>query len=98
MSECAYNSTKNINTGYMSFELHYIYYPHVFFENKLDSYLKSCSPNELAKELRKVIFIYQQNLFLASELKKRAQDESRKFYNFVLGKKIWLNSKYIKTM
>ncbi len=38
-----------------------------------------------------------QNLLYTQELQKRVHDKKEKSRSYALGKKIWLNSKYIKT-
>ncbi len=38
-----------------------------------------------------------QNLFYALKLQKRAHDKGVKSHSYAPGKKIWLNSKFIKT-
>ncbi len=40
--------------------------------------------------------ICYQNLLHAQELQKRAYDKEVKSYSYAPGKKVWLNSKYIK--
>ena len=97
MAKFAYNNTKNTSTGHTPFELNYGFYPRVFFEDNVEPCSRSCSANELAKELRELINICQQNLFHAQELQKRAHDKNVKPRSYALGEKVWLNSKYIKT-
>ncbi len=65
MAEFVYNNAKNASTGHTSFKFNCGYYPKVFFEEDVDSYLKSCSTNELAGELRELIEVCCQNLFYA---------------------------------
>ena len=43
------------------------------------------------------MIVCQENLHLTQELQKRAHDKGVKLQNYAPGKKIWLNSKYIKT-
>ena len=97
MAEFAYNNTKNAGTSHTPFKLNCGYYPKVSFEEDVDLCSRSCSANKRAKELRKLIEVCCQNLFHAPELKKRAHDKAVKSCSYTLGKKIWLNSKYIKT-
>ena len=43
------------------------------------------------------MIVCQKNLHHAQKLQKRAQNKGVKPWSYVSGKKIWLNSKYIKT-
>lgn len=64
MAKFVYNNIKiNINISSMIFELNYDYYPYVLFEDEVYAYSKSCLAKDLAKELKDLILIYQQNLF-----------------------------------
>ena len=96
IAEFAYNNAKNASTGHMPFELNCGIYPRVFFKDDVDPCSKSCSTNKLTKELRELMDICQQNLFHAQELQKRAHNKDVKPQSYVLGEKVWLNSKYIK--
>ncbi len=97
MAEFAYNNVKNASTGHISFEFNCGYHPRVFFEKDVDPHSRSRSTNELAKELRELIEVCYQNLFHAQELQKRAYDKGVKSCSYAPDKKVWLNSKYIKT-
>ena len=97
MAEFAYNNAKNISTRYTPFKLNCGFYPRVFFESDVDPCSRSCSADKLAKELRELIDICQQNLLHAKNVQKRANDKSVKSQSYALGEKVWLNSKYIKT-
>ena len=55
IAEFAYNNTKNASSGYTQFELNYDYYPRVLFKENIDSHLRFCSTDKLAKKLRKLI-------------------------------------------
>ncbi len=57
MNEFAYNNTKNISIGYISFKYNCGYYSKVSFEDKTKLRLRSYSANKLAKELRVLIEI-----------------------------------------
>ena len=63
-----YNNAKNANTGHKLFELNFGYHLQVFFEDDIDLCSRSCSANELAKELKELINICQQNLLHAQKL------------------------------
>ncbi len=97
MAEFVYNNAKNTSTDHTSFELNCGYYSRVFFEEDVNSHLKSRSSNKLAKELSELIEVCCQNILHAQELQKRANDKGVKSHSYAPGKKIWLNSKYIKT-
>ena len=68
MAKFAYNNLKNVCTGHMLFELNCDYYPQISFKDDIDPYSKSCSANKLAKKLRELMNIYQQNLLHAQKL------------------------------
>ena len=68
MIEFAYNNAKNANTSHILFKLNYNYHLHVLFENDVNSHWRSCSTEKLAKELRDLISICQQNLLHVQEL------------------------------
>lgn len=68
MAEFTYNNAKNASTGYISFELNCSYHPYIFFEDELDLHSRSCSAIKLAKELRELMSICQQNLLYAQKL------------------------------
>ncbi len=97
MTEFDYKNAKNASTGHTPFELNCGYHPRVFFEQDLDPRLRSWSANELAEELRELIEVCYQNFLHTQELRKRAHDKGVKSRSYALGKKVWLNSKYIKT-
>ncbi len=97
MPEFAYNNAKNASTSHTPFKLSCSYHPRVFFEEDIDSRSRSRSANELAEELRELMEVCCQNLLHAQELQKRAHDKRVKSHSYALDKKIWLNSKYIKT-
>ena len=97
MAEFAYNNAKNSSTGHILFELNCGYHSRVFFKEDVDPRSKSRSANELAEELRELIKVYYQNLLHAQKLQKKAYDKRVKNRSYIPGKKVWLNSKYIKT-
>lgn len=79
-----YNNIKNTSANHTPFALNYSYYPHISFENDVHSYLKSCLANKLAKKLRALISICQQNLHYAKELQKQAYDKVVQPHNYTL--------------
>ncbi len=97
MAEFTYNNAKNISTGHTPFELNYGYHPRVSFKADVDPHTRSRSANKLAKELRELIEVCCQNLLHTQELKKKVYHKGVKSYSYAPGKKILLNSKYIKT-
>ena len=97
MAEFAYNNAKNTGTGYILFELNCGYYLRVFFKEDIDSHSRSRFTKELVKKLKELIEFYCQNLFHIYKLQKIAHNKRVKSCSYALGKKIWLNSKYIKT-
>ncbi len=97
MMEFIYNNAKNTSTSYIFFELNCGYPHRVFFEEDIDHYSRSRFANKLAKELRELMEVCYQNLLYAQELQKRAHDKGIKSRSYAPSKKVWLNSKYIKT-
>ncbi len=96
IAEFAYNNAKNASTGHTPFKLNCDYHPRISFKEDVDPRLRSRSANELAEELRELIEVCCQNLLHAQELHKRAHDKGVKSRSYAPGKKVWLNSKYIK--
>lgn len=70
MAEFAYNNTINANPSHMLLKLNCSYHLCVSLKNETNPYLKSCLAEKLIKELRNLIFIYQQNLFHIQKLQK----------------------------
>ena len=63
MAKFAYNNAKNASISHTLFELNYGFHPQVFFEDDVDPRSKSRFADKLAKELRELMDICQQNLF-----------------------------------
>ena len=97
MVEFVYNNAKNSITSYTPFELNCSYHACVSFEEDTDPRSQSKSPDKLLAKLCDVMIVCQKNLHHAEELQKRAYNKSVKPSSSVLGDKVWLNSKYIKT-
>ena len=93
MAKFAYNNAKNASTGHTSFELNYGYHPRMSYEEKVNSRSKSKSADELSAELKELIIVCQENLYHAQKLQKRAHNKGVKPRSYVLGDKVWLNSK-----
>lgn len=91
MAKFVYNNAKNGIIGYKLSELNYGYYPYIFFEDNIDLCLNSHSANQLAKKLRDLISVCQQNLLHTQRLQKQAYDKVVKPYNYVSVEKVWLN-------
>ncbi len=96
MAEFAYNA-KNASFDHTLFKLNCGYHPQVLFKEDNNSCSRSYSANKLADKLRELIKICCQNLLHAQEMQKRAHNKEVKSCSYALGKKVWLNSKYIKT-
>ena len=97
MAEFAYNNAKNASTGHTPFELNCGYHPRMSYEEDVNPRSQSKSADELLAELRVPMIVCQENLYYAQELQKRAHDKGVKPWSYASGKKVWLNSKYIKT-
>ena len=97
MAEFAYNNAKYASMGHMSFELNCRYYSCVFYKEGVNPRSRYKTADKLTKELRNLIAACRKNLEHAQELQKRAYDKRTKPRSYVSGKKVWLNSKYIKT-
>ena len=96
MAEFAYNDAKNANTNYTPFELNCRYYPQVSYKEDLDLCSQSKTAKKLFPKLRDLMAACQQNLHHAQELQKQAHNKGVKPWSYAPGKKIWLNSKYLK--
>ncbi len=94
MAEFLYN---NVSTDHTPFKLNCDYHVRVFFKEDIDLCLKFHFANKLAKELKELMEVCYQNLLYAQELQKRVHDKGIKSHSYTSSKKIWLNSKYIKT-
>ena len=96
MADFAYNNAKNTSTGHTSFELNCDYYSWMSYEEKVDPRFKSKSADKLLAELRKLIIVCQKNFYYAQKLQKQTHNKGVKSWSYALGKKVRLNSKYIK--
>ena len=97
MAEFAYNNAKNTSTGHTSFKLNCGYYSWISYKEDVDPRSQSKSADELLEELRELMIVCRKNLHHAQELQKRAHNKRVKPRSYAPGKKVWLNSKYIKT-
>ncbi len=97
MAKFAYNNMKNASIGHTPFKFNYGYYLRASYKEDIDHRSQSKSADKLATELRKLMIVYRENLQHAQELQNRYQDQYAKPKSYAPGKKVWLNSKYIKT-
>ena len=65
IAKFGYNNAKNASTGHTPFELNCSFYLRVSFKYNVDFCYRSCSTNKLAKKLKELIDICQQNLLYA---------------------------------
>ena len=78
MAKFAYNNAQNASIGHTFFELNCGFYPRVSFKDNVNPRSRSCLADTLAKELRELMNICQQNLLYAQELQKKAHDKGVK--------------------
>ena len=97
MVEFAYNNAKHASIEYTSFKLNYRYHQHVLYKENIDLRFRSKVADESTKKLRNLIAAYRGNLQYAQELQKQAHDKGTKLRSYASSKKVWLNTKYIKT-
>ena len=97
MAKFAYNNAKNASISHTPFELNCGYHPWMSYEVEVNSCSKLKSADKLSAELRKLIFVCQENLHHVQELQKQTHDKGVKPTSYTSGDKVWLNSKYIKT-
>ena len=97
MAEFAYNNAKNTSTGHIPFELNCGFHPRASYKEDVDPRSKSKAVDELATKLRELTAVYRENLQHVQELQKRYYDKHAKSRSYAPGKKVWLNSIYIKT-
>ena len=97
MAEFTYNNAKHASMGYTPFELNCGYHPRVSYEEDVDPRSRSKTADELTEELRNLMATCRENLQHAQEVQKRAHNKGTKPRSYAPGKKVWLNSKYIKT-
>ena len=98
IAQFTYNNAKNASIGHMPFELNCNYHPQILYKEKVDSCSKSEITDKLAIELRELLIIFWENLHHTQELQQRAYDRKVKPRSYASNNKVWLNSKYIKTM
>ena len=97
MAKFVYNNAKKASIGHMPFKLNCSYHPRMLYEEDVDLCSQSKSADELSAELRKLMIVCRKNLYHAQKLQKRAHDKGVRPQSYTPSKKVWLNSKYIKT-
>ena len=97
MAEFTYNDTQNVNPGDTPFELNCGFHPRVFCKEDVDSRSRSKAVDELATKPRKLTTVCRQDLQHGQEFQKQYYNKPTKPRNYSPGRKVWLNSKYIKT-
>ena len=97
MAGFAYNNARNASTGHTLFELNYGYHFWVSYEEDVNPRSQSMLVDKLSSELRELMIVCQEHLHHAQEHQKRVHNKGVKPRSYSPGKKVWLNSKYIKT-
>ena len=69
----------------------------MLYKENIDLCFQSKLADKLSAELQKLMIVCQKNLYYTKKLQKQAHNKGVKPQNYASGKKIWLNSKYIKT-
>ena len=92
-----YNNAKTIGTRYIFFILNYGYYLCIFLKNNINFHFRLKLANKLVVEFKNMIFRYKNNLCYIQKLLKQANNKRKKPKYYIFSKKLWLNSKYIKT-
>ena len=67
------------------------------YKEDVDPRSQSKSADKLSAKLGELMIVCQKNLHHAQELQKQAHNKGVKSWSYASGKKVWLNSKYIKT-
>ena len=98
MAKFVYNNAKNTSTGHTPFELNCDYHLCVFFKEDTNPRSQLKTTDELSIELQKLMTVCRKNLHHTQELQKQAHNKGVKPKSYALSDKIWLNSKYIKTI
>ena len=97
MAEFAYNNAKYTSIGYILFRLNCRYHQCISYKKDVNPHFRSKTANELTEKLKNLIATWKKNLQYAQELQKRANNTRTKPRSYAFDKKVWLNSKYIKT-
>ena len=67
------------------------------YEKDVDPLFQSKSVDKLLAKLGELMIVCRENLYHAQKLQKQAHNKGVKPQSYAPGKKVWLNSKYIKT-
>ena len=97
MAKFVYNNAKDASIGHTPFELNYGYHPRILYQEDVNPRSRFKSADELLAELRELMIVCRENLHHPQELQKQAHNKGVKPRTYVTDKKVWLNSKYIKT-
>ncbi len=97
MAKFTYNNAKNTSTSHTLFELNCEYHPRASYKEDVDLRSQSKLVDKSATELKELMIVYRENLQHTQEFQKRYHDQHAKLRRYASGKKVWLNSKYIKT-
>ena len=97
MAEFVYNNAKNASTNHTPFKLNSGYHPRMLYKEDVNPRSQSKSADKLSAELKEMMIVCQENLYNTQELQKCAYDKGVKPRSYIPNKKVWLNSKYIKT-
>ena len=68
------------------------------YKDNVDPRSKSQSVDKLSAKLRKLMIVCRKNLYHVQELQKPANNKGIKSRSYAFGNKVWLNSRYIKTI
>lgn len=96
MTMFPWNNVRNTSTEFTPFELSCGYHLQVSYKEDIDPHSKFKSANKLAMELWKLTVIYQKNIEHAQKLLIKTYKERTKLKSYALGRKVWLNIKYMK--
>ena len=96
MTRFAYNKAKNTRTDYTLFELNCGYHPCIIYKENINLFFKSKTANKQVSEFLEMMTVCKKNFYYAQKLQKQPYNMSVKLQSYVLGNKVWLNSKYIK--
>ena len=97
IAEFAYNNPQNASISHTPFELNCGYHSRMSYKEDVNPRYQSKLVNKLSAELRELIIVCRENLYHDQEFQTCTHDKEMKSRNYVPGKKVWLNSKYIKT-
>lgn len=91
-----YNNTKYASIRNMPFKPNCRYHPLIFFWEDIYFSSRPKVAIMLTEDLTNIVVVYQKKLANAQKLQKWTSNKATKPRSYVLGEKVWLNSKYIK--